>query len=225
MTRETYQQSLDDLRDDVLAMGDLVAERLEMALESLSTRDETLARDVIGGDSEINETYLAIEQQCVDLVALQQPVASDLRFITASFKIITDLERIGDLAVNLAEYALAATRELAPDVEIDEIGHNATDLLDRSLEAYETENADACHDIARSDDDIDALCQRASERVTRDLIEREADGDTPWALEQLLDDVSRVLLTIRDIERIADHAVNIAARILYMAENDPSLIY
>lgn len=225
VTRETYQQSLDDLRDDVLEMGDLVVERLEMALESLTARNETLARDVIDGDGEINDTYLRLEQRCVDLVALQQPVASDLRFITASFKIITDLERIGDLAVNLAEYALAATRELAPDVEIEEIGHNATELLGRSLEAYETENVDACHDIAQSDDDIDTLCQRASETVTRELIEREADGDTPWALEQLLDDVSRVLLTIRDIERIADHAVNIAARILYMAENDPALIY
>lgn len=206
-------------------MGDIVVERLEMALESLASADETLAREVIEGDEEINETYLALEKQCVDLFALQQPVAGDLRFITASFKIITDLERVGDLAANLAQYALTATRELTPEVAIDDIGRDATSLLTRSLEAYETEDVGECQEIAASDDDIDALCQRASETITRDLIQCEADRDDPWAVEQLLDDVSRVLLTIRDLERIADHAVNIAARTLYMAENDPALIY
>lgn len=225
MTRETYQQSLEELRSDVIAMGDLVVDRLEMGLESLARGDETLAREVIEGDEEINETYLTLENQCVDLFALQQPVAGDLRFITASFKIITDLERVGDLATNLAQYALTATRDLTPEVAIDDIGHDAMSLLTRSLEAYETEDVGACREIAASDDDIDALCQRASETITRDLIEREADSDDPWAIEQLLDDVSRVLLTIRDLERIADHAVNIAARTLYMAENDPALIY
>jgi len=223
--RETYQQSLEELRSDVIEMGGLVVERLEMGLESLASRDETLAREVIEGDSDINETYLTLENQCVDLFALQQPVAGDLRFITASFKIITDLERVGDLAANLAQYALTATRDLTPEVAIDDIGRDALALLTRSLEAYETEDTGECREIAASDDDIDALCQRASETITRDLIEREADSDDPWAVEQLLDDVSRVLLTIRDLERIADHAVNIAARTLYMAENDPALIY
>lgn len=206
-------------------MGNLVVEQLEMGLESLTTGNETLAREVIEGDEEINETYLTLENQCVDLFALQQPVAGDLRFITASFKIITDLERVGDLAANLAQYALTRKRDLTPKVAIDDIGRNAKALLTRGLEAYETEDVDACQEIAADDDDIDALCQRASETITRDLIEREADSDDPWAVEQLLDDVSRVLLTIRDLERIADHAVNIAARTLYMAENDPALIY
>ncbi len=225
MTRETYQQSLDSLRDDVLEMGSLVVERLEVGLESVVNEDQSLAREVIEGDADVNETYLTLENQCVDLFALQQPVASDLRFVTASFKIITDLERVGDLAANLAQYALTAKRKFTPEVAIEDIGHNARALLTRSLEAYETEDVDACREIAASDDDVDALCQRASETVTRDLIEREADSGDPWAVEQLLDDVSRVLLTIRDLERIADHAVNIAARTLYMAENDPALIY
>lgn len=225
VTRETYQQSLDDLRDDVLKMGDLVVEQLNMGLESLVNGDEPLAREVIEGDSDINEMYLTLENRCVDLVALQQPVASDLRFITASFKIITDLERVGDLAANLAQYALMTKRDLAPEVAVEDIGRDAIVLLKRSLNAYKTEDIDACQEIAASDDDIDALCQRASETITRDLIEREADRGDPWRVEQLLDDVSRVLLTIRDLERVADHAVNIAARTLYMVENDPELIY
>ncbi len=225
VTREQYQQSLETLRENVLDMGELVTDRLDSALSSLATGDETLARTVIEGDEEINDTYLALEQQCVELLALQQPVASDLRLISASFKIITDLERIGDLATNLGEYALAVRQDWPSRVAVDDIGRDALSLLDRSLDAYATQSADACQEIATDDDRIDALCQRANETVVRDLITHEADGDGPWAVEELLDEVSRVLLTIRDIERIADHAVNIAARTLYMIENDPRLIY
>jgi phosphate transport system protein len=225
VTRESYQRSLNELRTDVRSMGDLVVERLEMGLESLSTRDERLARDVVEGDEEINETYLALEDRCIDLFALQQPVAGDLRFVTASFKIITDLERVGDLAANLGQYALAADHDVGRGVAVDEIGNDARDLLVRSLDAYETGDVDACWDIASRDDAIDTHCLQASETVARDLIERAADGGDPWTTEQVLDDVTRVLLTIRDLERVGDHAVNIAARTLYMVENDPSLVY
>lgn len=225
MTREAYQQSLADLRDDVLAMGSLVIERLEMGLESLVNCDETLASAVIDGDEEINEIYLSIESQCTDLFALQQPVAGDLRLITASFKIITDLERVGDLATNLAQYALAADCDLAPEVSLAQIGQKALALLESSLDAFAISDGGACWEIAAKDDEIDALCQRASETVARDLIEREADSDDPWAVEQLLDDVSRLLLTVRDLERVGDHAVNIAARTLYMDKNDSALLY
>jgi len=224
MPRERYQDSLDELRSDVLAMGDRVVERLDDSLDAVENRDESLARAVVEGDDEINETYLRLEDRCVDLFALQQPVAGDLRFVTASFKIITDLERVGDLAVNLANYSQAATRTVAPDAEIDAIGEAARALLERSLAAYETADADECRAVAAADDEVDAICQHASESVTRDLIAQNGDGDT-WAAERLLDDVSRVLLTIRDLERVADHAVNIAARTLYMVENDPELLY
>ena len=203
-------------------MGELVTERLGESLDAIERRDGSLARAVAEGDDEVNERYLRLEDRCVDLFALQQPVAGDLRFVTASFKIITDLERIGDLAVNLASYSRAATRTVSPTVAIDAIGEAALDLLERSLAAYETGNPDACRAVAAADDEVDALCQRASESVTRDLI---AGTDDEWAAERLLDDVSRVLLTIRDLERVADHAVNIAARTLYMAENDPELLY
>ncbi|OYR59251.1 phosphate signaling complex protein PhoU [Halorubrum halodurans] len=223
MPRERYQESLEELRADVLAMGETVTGRLDESLEAVERHDESLARAVIDGDEEVNETYLRLEDRCVDLFALQQPVAGDLRFVTASFKVITDLERVGDLAVNLAQYVRGATRTVAPDAEIDEIARLARSLLDRSLSAYETGNADACRAVADDDDEIDALCERASQTVTRDLIGGSA-GDA-WDVERLLDDVSRVLLTIRDLERVADHAVNIAARTLFMIENDPELIY
>ena len=225
VTRETYQKSLASLREDVVAMGGLVVDRLEAAVESLTAADEALARSVIDGDDAVNETYLDLEDRCTDLFALQQPVAGDLRFVAASFKIITDLERVGDLATNLARYALAGERALSADVAVAEIGRLAVGLVEDAIDAYAADDAAACREIAVRDDEVDALCQRASERVVRDLIEREADGDDPWAVERLLDDVSRVLLTVRDLERVADHAVNVAARTLYAAENDPELIY
>jgi phosphate transport system protein len=203
-------------------MGETVTERLDESLEALERRDDALARAVIDGDAQVNETYLELEEQCVDLFALQQPVAGDLRFVTASFKIITELERIGDLAVNLANYALAARQTVTPDVEIDALGTAAHGLVERSLAAYETADAAACRAVAAADDEVDARCQHANEHVTRALIAR---TDDRWSVERLLDDVSRVLLTIRDLERVADHAVNIAARTLYMIESDPELLY
>ena len=225
MSRESYQQQLDELRENVVEMGDLVVERLKTALTALRTVDPEMAQSVIDGDEEINELYLALEADCIDLFALQQPVATDLRFVAASFKIITDLERVADLATNLAAYAQSADRRLAPEVDVDTIGREATEMIERSIDVYRREDIEECRAIAADDDALDALCQRASETVARDLIEREADGDDGWAVEQLLDDVSRLLLTVRDLERVGDHAVNIAARTLYMVETDSELIY
>jgi phosphate transport system protein len=224
MAREEYQQALDDLRADVLDMGEYTVSQLADGLEAMETREEALAREVIAGDADLNERYLELESECVDLLALQQPVAGDLRFVVASFKIITDLERVGDLATNLGEYALAGQRERLPGVDVQAIGADAKTLLEDALRAYETEDVEACRAIDDRDDEIDALCGRASDRLVRDLIEREAGGDG-WAIERLMDDVSRLLLTIRDLERAGDHAVNIAARTLYMLENDDELIY
>ncbi|WP_436925600.1 phosphate signaling complex protein PhoU [Halosimplex amylolyticum] len=223
MTRDGYQTALDDLRGDVLDLGAAVVAQLEDALVALESGDQTIARDVIDDDDEINDRYLALESDCIDLLALQQPVASDLRFVAASFKILTDLERVGDLATNLARYALSADGR-TDEVDVQAIGADACDQLDGALAAYDTQDAAACHAVAERDDDLDALCQRASERVVRDLLEREA-GDDSWAAERVLDDVSRVLLTLRDLERVGDHAVNVAARTLYMLENDPELLY
>ena len=227
MARDTYQDELDGLREGVLAMGDLVTDQLDDALGCLGTRDADRARAVIEGDEAVNDRYVDLEERCVELYALQQPVASDLRFVTASSKILTDLERVGDLATNLAGYATAGEREPAAGVqfaELEGIGREALALVERALAAYETGDGEACRQIAADDDEVDALCQRAGETVARDLIEREADGSA-WGVEALLDDVSRLLLTIRDIERVGDHAVNIAARTLYMVENERELIY
>ena len=226
MAREGYQEKLEALREDVLYMSEVVLERLRMGLDALETKDEDLAWEVIEGDGEINDLYLDLEQDCIDLLALQQPVASDLRFIAASFKIITDLERIADLATNLGDYTLEAKRDLYPDVDIQEVGTLVIEMVEASMDAYDEEDPDACFAIAEQDDTIDEHCEAASETVVRDLIERQVDADTSEdEIEQLMADVSRLLLTVRDLERVGDHAVNIAARTLYMVENSDELIY
>jgi len=224
VTRDDFQQSLANLRTDVLEMSDCVTDRLERALTALETVDEEAARDVATADDAIDRRYLDLESTCIQLFARQQPVATDLRFVASSFKILTDLERVGDLAVNLAQYTLAADRKRFEEVDLSAIGTLALEMLDDAMTAYRTDDAALCRDIADRDDELDTLCQRASERVVRDLIEREVDNGDTWAVEELMDDVSRLLLIVRDLERVGDHAVNIAARTLYMVESDPALV-
>lgn len=224
MPREQFQAELAALRADVLAFADQALAQLDDGLAALRTGNERLARAAVQADPAVNERYLELEARCIDLLALQQPVASDLRFVAASFKILTDIERIADLAANLGAYATADGGGLAPDVAIDDIGAAARSLLVRSLDAYENGDPDACRAVAAGDDEVDTLCAAASETVTRALVEQEAATDA-WELERLLDEVSRLLLIVRDLERVADHAVNIAARSLYMTESDPELLY
>ncbi|SFR93683.1 phosphate uptake regulator, PhoU [Halomicrobium zhouii] len=226
MPRESYQDKLDDLREDVLYMSEVVLERLRLGLDALEQKDEELAQEVIEGDHEVNQMYLELEQDCIDLLALQQPVASDLRFIAASFKIITDLERIADLATNLGDYSLEAEEDVFPEVDIQTVADVTIEMVEAAMDGYANQDADTCYEISETDDEVDALCERASEAVVRDLIEREVtDEATEEEVERLMGDVSRLLLTIRDLERVGDHAVNIAARTLYMVENDADLIY
>jgi len=225
MPRNDYQAQLTDLRENVLYMSEVVMERLRLGLNALEQKDPELAQEVIEGDDEVNELYLSLEQDCIDLFALQQPVASDLRFIAASFKIITDLERIADLAVNLGEYTLEADHDVFPEVNIQELGSITLDMLEVTMDAYAENDSQDCYAVAERDEELDDLCERASALVVRDLIETELEENTEEEIERLLQDVSRLLLTIRDLERIGDHSVNIAARTFYMVENDDELIY
>ena len=220
--REAYRESLEELRTGVESMARDVLGQLLRALDALESDDDEAAREVIDGDDRINRQYLDLESDCIDLIALQQPVASDLRFVAASFKILTDLERIGDLATNLARYALAGSSDVVSEVRVRQIGEAAYGQLRDAVNAYVDADSEACRAIADRDDELDASCQNASEAVVRELIGSEADR---WDVEQLLDDVSRLLLTIRDLERVGDHAVNIAARTLYMDDDDAELIY
>jgi phosphate transport system protein len=222
MARGQYQDRLEDLRADVLYMSELVADRLHRALDALERKDEEAAREVIEGDEEVNRQYLELEGTCVDLLAREEPMAGDLRFVASSFKILTDLERIGDLATNIGEYAIEADRDVFPDVDVQRIGSETLSMLEAAMEAYGNEDADLCWAVARHDDDVDDMCESASEAIVRRLIT--ADDLPAGEVDAMMPEVRRLLLTIRDLERVGDHAVNVAARTLYMIENSDELL-
>mgnify|MGYP000112020380 CR=1 FL=1 len=232
MPRENYQKRLDQLRTDVVAMGDLVLDRYETALRAAETGDDDLAAEVVDGDHAVNARYLELEEECTELLALQQPVAGDLRLVTASFKIMIDLERVGDLATNIAEYG-GDDGGIHPAVDFRELGDAAGEMVADAVAAYEAADADACREIDARDDDLDERCRRASEAVVRSLLEAdrartEADGTAESDSDRLadtIDEISHALLAIRDLERVGDHGVNIAARTLYMIDNDDEHIY
>src|SRR6056297_1441642 len=142
MPRESYQELLESLREDVLYMSELVLDRLRLGLSAIEKKDEDIAWEVIDGDDEVNERYLDLEGDCIDLLALQQPVASDLRFVAASFKIITDLERIGDLATNLGQYTIQADRVRYPEIDAVRIGEATVEMVEDATTAYAEADAD-----------------------------------------------------------------------------------
>jgi len=206
-------------------MAELVVDRYEQAIEAAATGDRRLAERVIDGDSEINEQYLAIEKQCTDLIALQQPVAGDLRLITASFKIITDLERIADLATNLADHTQAGREGIHPAVDLAALGTTAGEMVEAAMAAYEAGDPAACRAVADRDEELDDDCERTNQQIIRPLLADTEPTDAEAHTESALTAASRGLLTVRDIERVGDHAVNIAARVLYMVETDDELLY
>ena len=221
MPRDTFEARLDTLQSDVCEMGRNVTERLDRAVTAYEQRDPPAGRAVADGDDAINERYLDLEAECIDLLALYQPVASDLRLVVASFKILTDLERVGDLAGNLGSYVDAMAGDTVPSVPITDIGEMALAQLRAAIAAYETGDAEACRDVAAADTDLDERCGAATNDLVRSLVNHTPDDDVAATLA----DTRRYLLTVRDLERAGDHAVNIAARTLYMIENDAALIY
>ncbi|PGF17036.1 phosphate transport system regulatory protein PhoU [Natrinema sp. CBA1119] len=237
MAREDYRKRLERLREAVVALGDLVREQLADGLSALFAGDRELARDVIAGDSAVNRRAREIEGDCLDLLALEQPVAGDLRFVVAAFKIVTDLERVGDLATNLAEYTLESTGSAPtlPDVDFERIAALALEQLERAIEAFVTDDPDGCVAVATRDDELDARCASVAERVVRTLIDLRAGGGTNEKqrvgdeaggppVADVLTDVSRTFVIVRDLERVGDHAVNVAARTLYALESDEELL-
>jgi len=221
MPRDTFETRLDALQTDVGALGRDVAERLDRAITAYEDRDHAAGRAVAEADDEINERYLDLEAECIDLLALHQPVASDLRLVVASFKILTDLERVGDLATNLGGYADDLAGETVPSVPITDIGEMVLSQLDAAVTAYEQQDPERCRTVAAADTDLDQRCGAATSDLVRSLVNRSPDDD----VAETLSDTKRYLLTVRDLERAGDHAVNIAARTLYMVENDDDLIY
>ena len=225
MARERYRQRLERLREAVVAVGDLVAGRLDDAVTASITCDRTLAESVIDGDHEINRRYLSLEHECLELIALQQPLAGDLRLVVAAFKIVTDLERLGDLAVNLAQYARESNGCAIPDVDFERLTSLAREQVETAVDAFASDDAAACLRVASRDEELDRRCEAVSERVLRAaLATRLSDVSGEGQADETLEDTLRTLVLVRDLERVGDHAVNVAAWTYYALENDERLL-
>ncbi len=170
------------------------------------------------------------------MLALQQPAAGDLRIVGAAFKIVTDLERVGDLATNLAEYALDGSESSPlPNTDYERIAAPALELVEHATDAFSAADSAACFAVADRDDELDSRCVAGTERAVRTCIELQIDATDTQAIQgesgtfssayDVLADVSQTLVIVRDVERIGDHAVNVAARTLYAIESSDELLF
>ncbi len=203
-----FQDELDDLKGRLLEMGGLAEDRLRLAVRSLVERDSTLVDQVLVGDSAINRLHIEIDDRCFKLLALHQPMAVDLRAIVAAVKINTDLERVGDLAVNIAE---AVRRYLQHPpvkelIDIPRMAELAQDMLRDSLDAFVRRDLTLAQQVLAQDDTLDSL----KTDVFRDLLGYMLRDSA--TIEPSLD----LILISRHLERIGDHATNVAEDVIFM---------
>ncbi len=203
-----FQEELDHLKARLLEMGGLAEDRVRSAIRALVERDPELVERVLGGDQPINQLHIEIDSRCFKLLALYQPMAVDLRAIVAGVKINTDLERVGDLAINIAEAARrylrhAPVKELIDIPRMADIAHG---MLRDALDAYVKRDTALARDVLNQDDALDSL----KTQVFRELLTYMLQD--PHTIEPSLD----LILVSRHLERIGDHATNIAEDVIFM---------
>ena len=198
------------LREDLLGMASLVQQAIRESVRSLSERDAAAARAVIEGDRRINSFDVKIDEECVELIALRQPMGRDLRFITTAMKITTDLERIADNAVNIAERALELYEEpiLKPFIDIPRMSEIAEAMVRNAIDAFLNENTELAIQVVRQDDEMDDL----NESVLLELTFIMTQDPSTVSRAMKISYVSKYL------ERIGDHATNIAEMVVYMVK-------
>lgn len=204
------QTEIEKLKKQILAIGAVVEESLHKAVRALQVRDEKLAKRVIESDIEIDRMEVDMEEDCLKVLALHQPVASDLRLIVAILKINNDLERIGDLAVNVAERAIFLAKQKPVDAPLDfaVMVEKTQEMLRKSLDALVEGDATLAHKVCLADDEVDAINREMYVQVQENL------RIHPDQIESLI----HLLSASRHLERIADHATNIAEDVIYMIE-------
>jgi phosphate transport system protein len=205
-----FQEELESLQERLLAMGGLAEERVREAIRSLSSRDPGLVEHVLMGDEPINDLHIEVDDRCFKLLALHQPMAADLRTIVAAVKINTDLERVGDLAVNIAEAAKRYLQHppVKPLIDIPRMADIAQAMLRDSLDAFVRRDVALAEAVIAEDDRLDGL----KTQIFRELLTYMLSD--PTTIEPALD----LILVSRHLERIGDHATNIAETVVYLNE-------
>jgi phosphate transport system protein len=206
------QRDLDDLQHDILALAGLVEEAVFKAIRALQERDVALAQEVIAGDSQIDLEQNHIDEECLKMLALHQPVAVDLRRITAAMMITIDLERMGDLAEDIAGRAMALAR--SPHIPIPAKLQRMTDLttmmVRQSLDAFVNLDVHQARVVLRMDDEVD----RYNNEIIQEVLQTMKDSPS------LIDVGMSLFSATRHLERIADHATNIAEDVVYLVEGE-----
>ncbi len=204
-------QELKELNQQILQMGALAEEAIYKSVEALKNRDKELAQKVIESDGQIDQLELAIDEKCVDLIALYQPMAKDLRFITIGMKINAELERIADIAVDIAQRTLEIVDKplLKPLVDIPKLTAVAQNMVKLSIDAFVKGDIELAKKVLLSDSQADQLRNLIQRELVEDYMVK--DGSTSPRAVQLL-------LIARFLERICDHATNIAEDVIYMVQ-------
>ena len=205
-----FHEELEGLKQTLLAMGGLVEDQIRRVMRALVERDDALAQEVIERDQQVNAYDVEVDETCVSLLALHQPAAGDLRFITTAMKIVTDLERMGDQAVNIAQRVLELNREpqLKPYIDLPRMAEKAQRMVKESLDAFVERDTELARKVCAEDAEVDAI----KDQIFRELLTfmMEDARTIPRAI--------RLILISRFIERVADHATNVAEMVIYLVD-------
>ena len=209
-TDKSFDRELQDLKNNILKMGSLVEEMITFSMKSVVDRDEKVARKVIEMDPVVNQTEIAVDQLCLQLLALRQPAASDLRFITIGLRISKDLERMADLAVNVSEVSIELNKEpqLKPYRDLPMMGEKTRAMVKDALDAFVEQDSEKAHHVCQLDDEIDDL----NRKIYRELVEMMKSSS------EYVSRCVQLLFIARHYERIADHATNIAEEVIFMVK-------
>jgi phosphate transport system protein len=208
MALRHFSLELEELNELLLRMGSLVESSIRRSVQSLVDRDKEMAKAVMRDEPTINQMQVEVDARTTRVLALNQPVARDLRFLTATLKINTDLERMGDLAVNIAERAIALINRppVKPLEDIPKMASLVEDMVLKSLEAFVKVDAELAQTICPADDEVDALRDKVYTEMVGSM-----QGD-PASVPAAVD----LIFVARNLERIADHATNVAEDVIYM---------
>jgi phosphate transport system protein len=211
-TRATLERELQEMQDDLLRLGDRVDQAIANAMRSLEQRDLDLARQVVADDGEVNALRFQIEENCLRLIATQQPAAGDLRAVVAAMNIVVDLERMGDHAAGIARTVLRMGEEplLKPLIDMPRMAEICRQMLRQALRAYVARDAEAALAVARQDDTVDGLYGQIFRELLTFMIE------DPHTTTRAL----YLLFSAHNLERIGDRVTNIVERIIFMASGE-----
>lgn len=206
-----FDQELKELNKDILKMGALAEEAIYKSIEALKNRDKEVAKSIIDNDANVDKLELAVDEKCIDLIARYQPMARDLRFITTGMKINAELERIADLATNIAQRVLELADKpiLKPLIDIPKLTEVARKMVKDVIDAFVNSDETLARKVILSDSEADNLRNLIQEELINDYMSKDASTATRAV---------PLLLIARHLERICDHATNIAEDVIYMVQ-------